>query len=149
MTYSWKMFLLLLQQAEKMFCRAYNKQKKCFCRAYNKQKKCFCHTYNKQKKYFCRTYNKQNARHRYRYYVPTDFIGCINLHPIFWFKSVLWEWADKWARPGCSKLTISLVNVSLKFQTLISNTCIRQYFLLKKWEKLFSAKASLIFFNKK
>ena len=32
--------------------------------------------------------------------------------------------------PGCSKLTTSLVNVSLKFQTLISE--IRQYFLLKK-----------------
>ena len=30
--------------------------------------------------------------------------------------------------PGCSKLTTSLVNVSLKFQTLISQ--IRQYFLL-------------------
>ena len=35
--------------------------------------------------------------------------------------------------PGCSKLTTSLVNVSLKFQTLISQIC--QYFLLKKmWE---------------
>ena len=32
--------------------------------------------------------------------------------------------------PGCSKLTTSLVNVSLKFQTLISEKC--QYFLLKK-----------------
>ena len=31
---------------------------------------------------------------------------------------------------GCSKLTTSLINVSLKFQTLISQ--IRQYFLLKK-----------------
>ena len=36
--------------------------------------------------------------------------------------------------PGCSKLTTSLVNVSLKFQTLISE--ISQYFLLKKCEKL-------------
>ena len=36
--------------------------------------------------------------------------------------------------PGCSKLTTSLVNVSLKFQTLISE--IWQYFLLKKCEKL-------------
>ena len=42
--------------------------------------------------------------------------------------------------PGCSKLTTSLVNISLKFQTLISNIC--QYFLLKKCEKLLS------FFNK-
>ena len=35
---------------------------------------------------------------------------------------------------GCSKLTMSLVNVSLKFQTLISEIC--HYFLLKKCEKL-------------
>ena len=32
--------------------------------------------------------------------------------------------------PGCSKLTTLLVNVSLKFQTLISDIC--QYFLLKQ-----------------
>ena len=38
------------------------------------------------------------------------------------------------AGPGCSKLTESLVNGSLKFQTLISEIC--QYFLLKKCEKL-------------
>ena len=31
--------------------------------------------------------------------------------------------------PGCSKLTTSLVNVSLKFQTLISQIC--HYFVLK------------------
>ena len=36
--------------------------------------------------------------------------------------------------PGCSKLTTSLVNVSLKFQMLISEIC--QYLLLKKCEKL-------------
>ena len=36
--------------------------------------------------------------------------------------------------PGCSKLMTSLVNVSLKFQTLISEIC--KYFLLKKCEKL-------------
>ena len=34
--------------------------------------------------------------------------------------------------PGCSKLTTSLVNVSLNFQELISQIC--QYFLLKKCE---------------
>ena len=34
--------------------------------------------------------------------------------------------------PGCSKLTTSLVNETLKFQTLISQIC--QYILLKKWE---------------
>ena len=38
--------------------------------------------------------------------------------------------------PGCSKLTTSLVNVSLNFQNLISQIC--QYFLLKKCEKLLS-----------
>ena len=44
-------------------------------------------------------------------------------------------------RPGpcCSKLMMSLFNISLKFQTLISN--IRQYFFVEKC----SAKASLIF----
>ena len=36
--------------------------------------------------------------------------------------------------PGCSKLTTSLVNVSLNFQKLISQIC--HYFLLKKCEKL-------------
>ena len=40
------------------------------------------------------------------------------------------------SRPGCSKLMTSLVNDSLKFQTLISQ--IGQYFLLKKCEKLLS-----------
>ena len=50
----------------------------------------------------------------------------------------------KKSRPGCSKLTTSLVNVSLKVQMLISQIC--QYFLLKIFEK---TKASLIFFNKK
>ena len=44
---------------------------------------------------------------------------------------------------GCSKLTTSLVNVSLKFQTLISD--IRQYFCRKIVRKFCSAKASLIF----
>ena len=46
--------------------------------------------------------------------------------------------------PGCSKLTTSLVNVLLKFQTLMSKLC--QYFLLKKCEKLLQA--SLIFSTK-
>ena len=35
---------------------------------------------------------------------------------------------------GCSKLTMSLVNISLKFQMLISIIC--HYFLMKKCEKL-------------
>ena len=49
--------------------------------------------------------------------------------------------------PGCSKLTTSLVNVALKFQTIIPE--IRQYFLLKKCEKLLHCKSFSHFFNKK
>ena len=47
--------------------------------------------------------------------------------------------------PGCSKLTTSLVNVSLKFQTLISTIC--QYSLFKKCEKLLHCKSFSHFFN--
>ena len=49
--------------------------------------------------------------------------------------------------PGFSKLTMSLVNVSLKFQKLISQIC--QYFLLQKCEKLLQCKSFSHFFNKK
>ena len=49
--------------------------------------------------------------------------------------------------PGCSKLTTSLINVSLKFQTLISEIC--QYFLLKKCEKLSKCKSFFHFFKQK
>ena len=49
--------------------------------------------------------------------------------------------------PGCSKLTTSLVNVSLKFQMVIFQIC--QYFLLKKCEKLLQCKSFSHFFNKK
>ena len=54
---------------------------------------------------------------------------------------------SKRTRPGsdCSKLTTSLVNVSLKFQMLKHEIC--QYFLLKKYEKL-CAKTSIIFSTK-
>ena len=48
--------------------------------------------------------------------------------------------------PGCSNLTMSSVNVSLKFQTLLSE--IRRYFFVEKCEKLLTAKASLIFSTK-
>ena len=48
--------------------------------------------------------------------------------------------------PGCSKLTTSLVNVSLKFQTLISQIC--QYFCWKNVRSFCSAKAFLIFSTK-
>ena len=47
--------------------------------------------------------------------------------------------------PSCSKLTTSLVNVSLNFQKLISQIC--QYFLLKNCEKLLQCFSH--FFHKK
>ena len=49
--------------------------------------------------------------------------------------------------PGCSKLTTSLVNVSLDFQKLLSQIC--QYFLLTKCEKLLQCKSFSHFLNKK
>ena len=48
--------------------------------------------------------------------------------------------------PVCSKLTMLLVNVSLKLQMLISQIC--QNLLLKKVRSFCSAKASLIFSTK-
>ena len=48
--------------------------------------------------------------------------------------------------PSCSKLTALLVNISLKFQMLIS--IIFQYFL-SKFEKLLQCKSFSHFFNKK
>ena len=49
--------------------------------------------------------------------------------------------------PGCSKLMTSLVNISLKFQMLISE--IHQYFLLKNCEKLLQCNSFSHFFQKK
>ena len=49
--------------------------------------------------------------------------------------------------PSCSKLTTSLVSVSLKFQTLILQ--IHCYFLLKKCENPLHCKGFSHFFNKK
>ena len=49
--------------------------------------------------------------------------------------------------PGCSKLAMSLVNVSLKISKEISQ--IHQYFLLKKCVKLLHCKSFSHFFNKK
>ena len=54
---------------------------------------------------------------------------------------------DSRSGPGCSKLTMSLVNETLKFQTLISQIC--QYFLLKKCEKLLQCKSFSHFIDKK
>ena len=49
--------------------------------------------------------------------------------------------------PSCSKLTTSLVNVSLNFQKLISRIC--QYFLLKKGVKFLHYIKLLSFFSTK
>ena len=49
--------------------------------------------------------------------------------------------------PSCSKLTTSLVNVSLKFQTLILQ--IHCYFLLKKCENPLHCKGFSHFFQQK
>ena len=49
-------------------------------------------------------------------------------------------------QPGCSKLTMALVTVSLKFQTYKSN--IRQYFVEKR-EKLLHCKSFTHFFSTK
>ena len=59
--------------------------------------------------------------------------------PLICLKLVCWRALD-W---GCSKLTTSLVNVSLQFQTLLSE--IVHKFLSKTFEKL---KASLIISTK-
>ena len=53
-------------------------------------------------------------------------------------RNLIYPDQQKSTGPGCSKLTTSLVNEALKFQTLISQ--IRQYFLLKKCEKLLHLK---------
>ena len=60
---------------------------------------------------------------------------------------VFFLYGNKISGPGCSKLTTSLVNVSLKFQMLIIQIC--HYFLSKKIEKLLQCKSFSNFFNKK
>ena len=75
------------------------------------------------------------SRHNMTYYNICEHTLCIRATTL----------ASK-SGPGCSKLTISLVNVSLKFQTLISQIC--QYFLLKKCVKLLQCKSVSYFFNK-
>ena len=55
-------------------------------------------------------------------------------------KSILPFWTP------CLKVTTSLVNVSLKFQSFISQIC--QYFCRKKFEKLLHCKSFSHFFNK-
>ena len=61
---------------------------------------------------------------------------CVCVSFSFCFKCGMWDFIvdvpDHYlSGPGCSKLTTSLVNVSLNFQKLISQIC--QYFLSKKF----------------
>ena len=77
------------------------------------------------------------AEIRHKYYFSRIISSCsINFHTIFQYRT----------GPSCSKLRMSLVNVSFKFQTLISD--LRQYFLLNKCEKLLQCKSFSHFFNK-
>ena len=48
---------------------------------------------------------------------------------------------------GCSKLTMWLVNISIKFQSLISEIC--QHFLLKKMREAFAMQKLLSHFQQK
>ena len=59
------------------------------------------------------------------------------------------KWKIEHCSPGsgCSKLTTSIVDKRLKFQTLISE--IGQYFLLKKCEKLLQCKSFSHLFEQK
>ena len=57
-------------------------------------------------------------------------IDSIYLTPVYALLSVWREAGDLSSGPGCSKLTTSLVNVPLNFQTLISQIC--QYFFVEK-----------------
>ena len=82
--------------------------------------------------------------------IISRFVFVTDKHDVFFF-SFLTLQSYRYG-PSCSKLTTSSVNVSLKFQTLISN--IHQYFLLKKCEKLLHCKllhckSYSHFFNKK
>ena len=75
---------------------------------------------------------------------PLKFVNCFyhirNINrSIIWQKIIAWQ-----PGPGCSKLMTSLVNETLKFQTLVFQIC--QYFLSKKCEKAFARFSH--FFNK-
>ena len=77
--------------------------------------------------------------------ITQNSLPCIALQNVNYQNLSLYNYQT---RPSCSKLTTLLVNVSLKFQMLISEIC--QYFLLIKCEKLLhcTAKACLIFSTK-
>ena len=81
----------------------------------------------------------------HRYYDASSFLP---VSSSFFCGSTAWFVSDLVRNPGpsCSKLTTSLVNVSLKFQTLILQ--IHCYFLLKKCENPLHCKGFSHFFNK-
>ena len=83
----------------------------------------------------------------YGFSTSTAFEACRQLDWSYSFSKRERENCFHLSGPGCSKLTTSLVNKTLKFQTLISP--ISQYFLLKKCEKLLQCKSFSLFFNKK
>ena len=69
-----------------------------------------------------------------------------NLYPVTYsliteMTTSLYYWLTENSGPGCSKLMTSLVNVSLIFQTLISQIRVCQYFLFKKCEKRLHCKS--------
>ena len=49
--------------------------------------------------------------------------------------------------PSCSKLTTSLVNISLKFRTCISEIC--KYFFVEKTREAFAVQKLFSFFRQK
>ena len=63
-----------------------------------------------------------------------------------WLRNVYYHQNPRLSGPACSKLTTLLVNISLKFQSLMSE--ISHYFLLKKCEKLLQCKSFSHFLNK-
>ena len=66
---------------------------------------------------------------------------------LIYAKLLIFKWKRSASGPSCSKLTTSLVNVSLKFQMQISE--IRQYLLLKTFRKLLQCKSFSHFFQQK
>ena len=77
-------------------------------------------------------------------YVISTKISFVNDEMWSFHKTLKMAW--RLPGPGCSKLTTSLVNVSLKFQTLISTKA--NIFIEKNVRSFCNVKASLIFSTK-
>ena len=92
----------------------------------------------------------QTARYRLKYCLKGPLNPKPTNQPTYNFTSLMQIGKEIYlcsSGPGCLKLTTSLVNVSLKFQKLISQ--IQQYFLLKNCEKLLQCKSFSHFLNRK